>query len=97
MWVILIVHKGVLIIFIVNINVYILGFLIIPKFDTFEHILHFKKKSLSCFFTIKHKIKTKLWKRMGERPKLGTFDSQDVRTVNSHVSFLPLPPLGVRR
>lgn len=31
---------------------------------------------------------------MGERPKLGTFDTQDVRAMNSHVSSLPLPPSG---
>lgn len=34
---------------------------------------------------------------MDERPKLGTFDTQDVRTMNSHVSSLSLPPLRVRR
>lgn len=37
----------------------------------------------------------KLWEHMGERPKLGTFDTQYVCTVNSHVSFPPpSPPEG---
>lgn len=42
-------HIGVLIIFIVNINVYILGLLIIPKFNTFECT---KKVLVLSFFAI---------------------------------------------